>query len=172
MIMALDNAAHGEPPLFSAVLNPHRSLGATGFLVVMLLIGGLSFIAGLVFALNGAWPVVGFLGLDVVLVYWAFKASYRSAAAYEQVTVTASELRLRKVSARGEATEWTLNPVWVRLERETHAEFGLERLYLVSRGRRLSVASCLGPREKERFAVALAAALGEARRGPTVTVLD
>lgn len=169
--MAADNALD-EPTLFSAVLTPHRSLGRTGFLAVMLLIGGISFAAGLVFFIAGAWPVVGFLGLDVLLVYAAFKVSYRSAAAYEHVTMTPSALTVRKVSHRGQVAEWTLNPVWVRLQREIHAEFGIERLFLVSHGRRLPVATFLGPREKASFATALSAALGEARRGPTRTVLE
>jgi uncharacterized membrane protein len=169
--MAADNAAHDEPTLFSAVLTPHRSLGRTGFLVLMCLIGGISFAAGLVFFLAGAWPVMGFFGLDVLLVYIAFKASYRSAAAYEQVTMTPSTLTVRKVSHRGKVAEWTLNPVWVRLQREANEEFGIERLFLVSHGRRLPVATFLGPNEKASFASALSAALGEARRGPTRTVL-
>jgi uncharacterized membrane protein len=138
----------------------------------MLVLGGTGFVVGLVFFLLGAWPVMGFLGLDVLLVYWAFRASYRSAAAYEEVTVTPSELKVRKVSHRGKIAEWTLNPLWVRLERKTHEEFGIERLFLVSRGRRLTVAAFLGPSEKASFAAALAAALGQARRGPTRTVLE
>jgi uncharacterized membrane protein len=170
--MTADNAEVDEPTLFSAVLTPHRSLGRTGFLAVMLLIGGISFAAGLVFFIAGAWPVVGFLGLDVLLIYVAFKVSYRTAAAYEQVTMTPSALTVRKVSHRGKVAHWTLNPVWVRLQRETHDEFGLERLFLVSHGRRLPVATFLGPREKASFATALSAALGEARRGPTRTVLE
>ena len=136
----------------------------------MALIGGVSFVGGIVFFVIGAWPVVGFLGLDVLLVYWAFRANYRAAAAYEQVTVTPSELRVRKVSHRGQAAEWTLNPLWTRIERETHEEFGLLRLFLVSRGWRLAVAGFLGPTEKESFANALSAALAEAKRGPTRTV--
>jgi uncharacterized membrane protein len=169
--MAADNAARDEPTLFSAVLTPHRSLGRTGFVVLMCLIGGISFAAGLVFFIAGAWPVMGFFGLDVLLVYIAFKVSYRSAAAYEQVTMTPSTLTVRKVSHRGKVAEWTLNPVWVRLQREANEEFGLERLFLVSHGRRLPVATFLGPQEKASFASALSAALGEARRGPIRTVL-
>jgi uncharacterized membrane protein len=161
-----------EPEIFSAVITPHRSLGSTGFLVLMLLVGGISFVAGMVFLLLGAWPVMGFFGLDVLLIYWAFRANYRAARAYEQVTVTASTLHVRKVTHRGKVAEWTLNPVWTRLDRETHEEFGIERLFLVSRGRRLSIAGFLGPKEKESFAAALSAALGEAKRGPTRTVLD
>jgi hypothetical protein len=69
--------------------------------------------------------------------------------------VTPSELRVRRVSHRGHVVEWVLNPLWVRLDQKTHAEFGIERLYLVSRGRRVSVASFLGPDEKASFAKAL-----------------
>jgi uncharacterized membrane protein len=170
--MSPDNDPNSEPTIFSAVLTPHRSLGPTGFLIFMLVLGGISFAAGMLFLLAGAWPVFGFFGLDVLLVYWAFRANYRSARAYEEVTVTPSELTVRKVSYHGAVREWTLNPVWVRLQRDVHAEFGIERLFLVSRGHRLPVASFLGAREKESFAAALAAALGEAKRGPTRTVFD
>ena len=166
------NDLPAEPTLFSAIITPHRSLSSTGFVIFMLCIGGISFAAGLVFLMLGAWPVFGFFGLDVALVYWAFRANYRSARAYEEVTVTATELTVRKISQRGEVREWTLNPVWVRLDRIVHEEFGIERLFLVSHGRRLSIANFLGADEKKSFATALSAALGEARRGPTRTVLE
>jgi uncharacterized membrane protein len=160
-----DNAPSAEPAIFSAVITPHRSLGSTGFLVLMLAIGG-------VFLLLGAWPVFGFLGLDVLLVYVAFRANFRAARAYEEVVVTSSELTLRKINPGGRVRQWTLNPLWVRLERIVHDEFGIERLFLVSRGRRLSIAACLSPDEKADFAKALSSALGEAKRGPTRTVLE
>jgi len=167
-----DDDAFAEPTIFAATITPHRSLGSTGFLVLMLCIGGVSFLSGVVFLLLGAWPVFGFLGLDVLLVYWAFRANFRAARAYEEVTVTASELKVRKVSQRGSVREWTLNPVWVQLDRIVHEEFGIERLFLVSRGRRLPIAAFLGPDEKASFARALSAAIGEAKRGPTRTVLE
>lgn len=160
-----DNAPAPEPTIFSAIVTPHRSLTRPGFLAVMALTGGICFVAGIVFFVAGAWPVVGFLGLDVALVYWAFRANYRAAAAFEEVTVTPSELRVRKVSHRGRVSEWTLNPLWTRLDRETHEDYGLLHLFLVSRGRKLAVAGFLSPGEREDFARALSAALGEARRG-------
>jgi len=166
-----DNDPGPEPTLFSAIITPHRSLNGTGFLIVMVLISGFSFITGMVFFLLGAWPVVGFLGLDVLLVYWAFQANYRAAAAKEEVTVTPSELRVRRVSHRGQVAECTLNPLWTQLVRDAHEEFGLQHLYLVSRGRKLPVAGFLSPPERESFAAALSAALGEAKRGPTRAII-
>jgi uncharacterized membrane protein len=170
--MTADNDPTREPTIFSAVLTPHRSLSPRGFAWLMLVIGGISFTTGIVFLLAGAWPVFGFCGLDVLLIYWAFKVNFRSARAYEQVTVTPSELTVRQVNQYGRMREWTLNPLWVRLDRVVHADFGIERLFLVSHGRRLAIAGCLGPHEKESFALALAAALGEAKRGPTRTIFE
>jgi uncharacterized membrane protein len=164
--------ARVDPALFAARLTPHRSLSRAGFLLLMAVLGGISFVAGMVFLVLGAWPVFGFFGLDVLLVYWAFRANYRDARAYEDVMVTTSELRVRKVSARGQVSEWVLNPLWAKLDYEIDEEFGLQRLYLVSRGRRLPIASFLPPQEKESFAAALAAAMTEAKRGPTRTVFE
>ena len=79
----------------------------------------------------------------------------------------AQALAQRRISHRGNVIEWVLNPLWVQLDRKTHAEFGIEKLYLVSKGRRISIASFLGPDEKASFAKALTAALQAARRGPT-----
>jgi uncharacterized membrane protein len=159
-----------EPTLFSAIITPHRSLSRVGFLILMAALSAVSFAAGIMFLMLGAWPVFGFFGLDVLLVYWAFRLNYRAARAYEEVMVTPSELRVRKVSQHGKVAEWSLNPLWVRLDRDTHEEFGIERLFLVSRGRRLPIAGFLSPPEKETFAAALTAAIGEAKRGPTRTV--
>ena len=170
--MAADYERSQEPTIFSAVLTPHRSLSRKGFLILMTVLGLISFATGTVFLLAGAWPVFGFCGLDVLLIYGAFRLSYRRANAYEQVTVTPSELTVRQVSHHGRISEWTLNPLWVKLDRVVHAEFGIERLFLVSLGRRLAIAGFLGPQEKESFALALSAALGEAKRGPTRTVFD
>lgn len=163
-----DPKRDADAPLFAARLTPHRSLSRGGFLALMGFITFLSFVAGLVFVMMGAWPVFGFFGLDVLVIYWAFRLNYRRAAATEDIVVTPYEIRVRRVSHRGHVVEWTLNPLWVQLERKEHAEFGIEKLYLVSRGRRLSVASFLGPEEKASFANALLAALQAAKRGPTL----
>jgi uncharacterized membrane protein len=111
--------------------------------------------------------VFGFFGLDVLVIYWAFRVNFRRAQATEEISVTPSELRVRRVSHRGHVVEFVLNPLWVQLDQKVHAEFGIERLYLVSRGRHVAIGNFLGPDEKASFAKALTAALQAARRGPT-----
>ena len=152
--------------IFSARLTPHRSLNRTGFLAVMLFLSVVSFITGLVFLMMGAWPVFGFFGLDVLVIWWAFKVNFRAARASEEIVVTPLELRLRRVSHRGQVVEWTFNPLWVRLDQEVDEEYGIEHLYLISRGRRLRIAGFLGPQEKASFYNGLVEALHAARRGP------
>ena len=161
------SASEAEPQIFSARLTPHRSLNRTGFLAVMLFLSVVSFATGLAFLMMGAWPVFGFFGLDVLVIWWAFKANFRSARAREEISVTASELRVRRVSHRGQVAEWTFNPLWVRLDLEVDEDFGLEHLYLISRGRRLQLAGFLGPEEKASFYNGLVEALNAAKRGPT-----
>jgi uncharacterized membrane protein len=161
-----------EQTLFSALLTPHRSLNRTGFMVLMAVLTLASFAAGMVFLMMGAWPVFGFFGLDVLVIYWAFRINFLRARATEEISITHSELRVRRTSHRGHIVEWVLNPLWVQLDQKIHEEFGIERLYLVSRGRRISIASFLGPDEKSSFVEALSAALQIAKRGPTYNPLS
>ena len=154
-----------EAVLFTARLHPHRSLTQRQFHTLLACVGATSAFATLPFVIMGAWPVAGFMGLDVLLVYVAFKASFGAARAYEDVRVTVLDLLLAKVSAKGRRAEWHFNPSWVRLEKQEHIEFGMQRLDLVTRGRRVEVASFLGPDAKERFADDLGRALADAKRG-------
>jgi len=152
--------------IFVARIVPHRSLSRRNFRLLVMLFSAGSFFTSLPFVILGAWPIAGFMGADVALFYFAFRANYPAARAYEDVSVTPLELVLAKVSARGARQEWRFNPSWTRLERREHEEFGLQQLSLVSRGRRVEVAAFLGPDEKAAFARALSRALFEARRGP------
>ncbi|MBR0844486.1 DUF2244 domain-containing protein [Bradyrhizobium liaoningense] len=159
--------SENEAQIFSALLTPHRSLNRTGFLAVMLFLSVVSFVTGLAFLMMGAWPVFGFFGLDVLVIWWAFKANFRSARATEEIVVTPSELRVRRVGHRGQVSEWVFNPLWVRLDQEVDEDYGIEHLYLISRGRQIQIAGFLGPEEKASFYKALVEALNAARRGPT-----
>ena len=156
-----------DPVLFSALLTPHRSLNRTGFLLVMAFLSVISFAAGIAFLIMGAWPVVGFFGLDVLAIYWAFRINYHRAKASEEISVTPSELRVRRISHHGQVAEWSFNPLWVRLDMEVDEDFGIEHLYLISRGHQIQIARFLGPDEKASFYKGLVEALNAARRGPT-----
>jgi uncharacterized membrane protein len=154
----------GGPAIFSAVIVPHRSLSPNGFVLLMVLIGAIAFLAGLFFFLLGAWPVVGFLGLDVVLIWLAFRASYRAARARETVEVSETEIVVRRFPVRGAASEWRFNPYWARLIVERDEDDDVRRLALASHGRELEIAGWLSSPERAEFASALSGAMAAARR--------
>ncbi|MDX1400343.1 MAG: DUF2244 domain-containing protein, partial [Kiloniellales bacterium] len=101
--------------LFDARLTPHRSLSPRGFLLLMSTICCISFIAGFAFFLVGAWPVVGFLGLDVVLIYFAFRINYRSGRIAEDLKLTREELKVVRTNYWGEEISWSFQPYWLQI---------------------------------------------------------
>jgi uncharacterized membrane protein len=143
---------------FAAILTPHRSLGPKGFAVLMTAVCLVSFSTGLLFYLIGAWPVVGFMGLDVALIYIAFKLNYRAARLYETVDLTQSALTVTRVQPSGKAQVWRFNPYWVRLKLEDRIGRSSE-LSVASHGQRLVFAAFLTDLERQDFAQALSAAL-------------
>jgi uncharacterized membrane protein len=151
--------------LFAVRLFPRRSFTPAAARRLLAATFVASALFTLPFYLAGAWPIVGFLGFDVLLLWLAFRASFRAARAYEDYRVTYLELEFARVSARGARREWRFNPAWVALERGESGPM-TARLALRSHGRRHEIASFLGPDEKAAFAGDLTRALVEARRGP------
>jgi len=150
--------------LFAARLFPRRSFTPSAARRLLAATFVASALFSLPFYLAGAWPIVGFLGLDVALLWLAFRMSFRAARAYEDYRLTYLELEFARVSARGARREWRFNPAWVALERGESGPMA-ERLALRSHGRRHEIASFLGPDEKAAFAGDLGRALVKARRG-------
>ena len=153
-----------EAGRFRAVLHPHRSLSPTGFLVLMVCLGTVSFVTGMAFLLMGAWPVFGFFGLDVLLVYIAFRLNYRSGRAYELIELSPELLSLTQVDPKGRSKRFEFNPFWVRVRCSEEAD-GRARLRLASHGRELEFGHVLSHDERRTFAVALEGALAAARSG-------
>ena len=156
-----------EPSAFRAVLRPHRSLGPKGFLVLMVILSLISFTAGLVFFFMGAWPVVGFLGLDVLLVYVAFRLNYRAGRLYETVEVTSDELTITRVHPSGRTERFACNPYWARV-RLAQGRDGRTDLRLHLRGKEMSFGRFLTDDERHDFAQALTGALAQARGGARI----
>lgn len=150
--------------IFAAKLTPYRSLGRKGFLVLMICLSLICFVAGAAFYAIGAWPVFGFLGLDVLIIFIAFKLNYRAAREYEVITLSNETLDIRQVSAKGAENQYSFNPFWVRLAIERKEDEGVTGLTLTSHGKSLNVGSFLNPGDRETFGNALQDALRKARQ--------
>ena len=154
--------AHGEPTgerhvFLEAVLHPYRSLPPRAFIVLMAGLATLSLVAGTICVAVGAWPVFGFFGVDVVLVYLAFRLSYRSARQHERVRLTEESLTVERVSVRGARHRWRFEPYWIRILFEENED--TNSLAVASHGRTLVLGGFLAPGERRAFARQLARAL-------------
>jgi uncharacterized membrane protein len=151
-----------ERIFFDAVLEPNRPLGPGALALVIGFVGAVSFIAGILFALKGAWPVTPFFGADVALLAWAMRASLRASRRRERLVLTRETLTIERIGARGETRREEINPYWLRVDHDDPELLGAD-LALVSRGRRWIVGSFLGAQERTHVADALRHALREAR---------
>ncbi len=160
---ALDEVTEGES-LFDAVLYPNRSLPNAGFIAVMSIVIGANFFFGMYFYAIGAWPVIGFCGLDIFAVWLAFKLSYRQGRLRERVRVTQSDMWVARVLPSGHETRWRLQPFWtkVAIDRPVGHE---SQVRVTSKGGTLILGAFLSPDERGRFAEALSNAVHRARLG-------
>lgn len=142
---------------FSTSLQPHRSLSPEGFRWLMRGAVAANLLIGVPMFLLGAWPVFGFLGLDLLLLYWLLRRSFVDARRGETLVLTDRELIVERWTPDGEREQHRLDAYWLRLEASE------ERLVLVSRGNRMVVGRFLGPAERQQLAEQLAAALAKAR---------
>ncbi|HEV2678250.1 MAG TPA: DUF2244 domain-containing protein [Aliidongia sp.] len=153
-------------PRYEAVLRPHRSLPPRGFFFFMLAVAGVSFVTGVGFVMMGAWPVTGFFGLDVLLLYGAFRLSYRSGRMRETIRLAGDDVTVERVSVRGEIRTWRFQAFWLRIRMIELGNRG-NRLLLASHGRELAVAGFLTPEERRALAADLDAALVRYRNPST-----
>ncbi|MSP20765.1 MAG: DUF2244 domain-containing protein [Alphaproteobacteria bacterium] len=153
--------------LFDAVLRPHRSLSKPGFLILMGFIAVVSFASGMLFLLQGAWPVMGFFGLEVGLVYVAFKMNYRAGKLFETVQLDTSQLLVRRIDPKGRAASWSFQPNWLRVAMDDPPEHE-SQLTLTTHGRSLTIGAFLTPEERLQIAQELRAALAHWRKQPVI----
>ena len=150
-------------PDFVAELTPHRSLGRTGFILLMAFISVTCFISGMMFLAIGAWPVLIFMALDVFVIWLAFKINNHAARAKERISVGRHELKVQKFDPAGRMSEHVFNPYWARFEVDRHDEIGITGMRITGEGVSLPIGSFLNPGDRESFALAFGNALGRAR---------
>ncbi len=145
---------------WQAELTPHRSLSREGYLVLLGLVIVVNLVVAGMFIALGAWPVAGFAGLDVLIIWWAFRASYASARRMERIRITEHELVFEDIRDGRPAVEKKLVRRWVRVELDEDRERELiGKLTLVSGQSRIAVGDFLPPEERKALAHALRAAV-------------
>lgn len=151
-------------PFFTATLFPYRSLSKSGFRYVMLVLATITLPVGLMLVAIGAWPAAGCLSLTGLGLYVAFKINYRAARMYEVVTISRSQMRVRKCAANGNCVTHVFNPAWTRFCIKRHDVIGIVKMEIASRGKRLSIGDFLNPEDRNSFAREFGLALASAKR--------
>ncbi|MCA3554336.1 DUF2244 domain-containing protein [Aestuariivirga sp.] len=154
----------GNSKVWQATLTPHRSLDRKGFYLLMGLVALVNLIVAGMFVALGAWPIAGFAGLDVLLVWWAFRMNFADARKLERISITEHELVLERESERRPPQQLRFVRRWVRVELEEDRERELiGQLLLVSGRTRVAVGEFLAPEERKTLAQALKSALAVPR---------
>lgn len=158
-----------EKIYFHAILHPHRSLGTKGFLILMIFIFVILLGVSVYFWSLGAWPIIGFAGLDLLAIYWAFRVNYRDGRRREKILLTREKLILTKITAKGKAVSFQFNPYWARLITEEKEEEGMTRLCLTSHGKSLEIGPFLNAPDRKSLAEALQEALLLVKQPPILS---
>ncbi len=150
----------GNTKTWQAVLTPHRSLSKHGFLLLMGLVITVNLAIGGLFAAIGAWPVAGFAGLDVLIVWWAFHANFAAARQLERISITEHELVVERQHGGSSPDQQRFVRRWTRVELDEDRERELVgRLTLVSGRTQLAIGDFLAPEERKTLALALRRAI-------------
>ena len=158
-------------PLLDLTLRPHRSLSRRGFVVLMGLLVAVSFVAGMAFLAVGAWPVVGFLGIDVLLVWIAFRVSFARSRARERLTLHADRFEIERTDRWGRRERRQLEPYWLTVELADQGA-GAPLVRLRSRGKSTIVGAFLGAGERMQLARTLEESLARWRQSPSTSRIE
>ena len=158
-----DAAAPLGRPFFERVLLPHRSLPPRGFHLLMLILGLISLVVGVGFVSIGAWPVFGFFGIDVALVYVAFRLNYRGARCREILRLAGDDFTVERIGVRGTRRIWRFQPYWLRVILDERPDES-NRLFVASHGRSLAIGDFLPPTTRRELAATIREALSRWRK--------
>ncbi|MEO1042176.1 MAG: DUF2244 domain-containing protein [Pseudomonadota bacterium] len=164
--MGPDPVAAEDDFRFHALLFPNRSLSADGFRRVLAVVIGVNLMNALIYFTLGAWPVAFFCGVDILIVWAAFKVSYAQGRRHERVMLTDDALWISRVLPSGHETRWKLSPHWTRVLIDDPVEHTTQ-LKLIEKGKTLILGSFLAPQERKELAEAIQAALQAFRAEPT-----
>ena len=136
--------------------------------MVMIALSCLAFCIGVGFFLMGAWPVIGFLGLEILVVWGAFKLNYRVAKQRQKLTATERELIVENLTPTGDTDIIRIPADWLRVELTPKEPPNMsaryrQRIFVTSHGKRTEIGGFLHPVETPSLAAEISKMLESAR---------
>ena len=157
----MPDRTESREPMFRAELRPHRSATVRTLNVIIVGLLAIFIPTAIAFVTAGAWPVTGFMGFELLLLYGAFRLNWHRGSTVEYVDLTQRTLTVERIDHWGQRRVWTLQPQWTQIsvaERKGHHG----RLELRSRGQSLVIGEFLTLDEQVELAVALKKAVAKA----------
>lgn len=158
----INNNLDQSDPIFETKLYPHRSLGWFGFLFLM----GLYFISvavfGVLFIVQGAWPISVFMVASVFAIWFAFRRNYLDAHNFEIIRLYKDQLIVEDHHKKRGIKKWSFNPAWVQLT-ISEDNIGRKSVFLSSSGKQIEIAEFLGHEQKSDFAMTIKRYLNDLR---------
>ena len=150
-------------PIFAATLTPHRSLTPNGKRIVIGLVSAMALVPGIVFYVAGAWPVLGFMGLDVLAIWVAFTVSMRGGKAFEVLTLWPGSLELKRVDPKGKEDTLSFTPADVRFLVDRDYNERVTALWLKDAAGKVPLGAFLSTDEKLSLSKVFGTALRKSR---------
>ncbi len=130
---------------------PKQSLTYKGLLFLMLFITIPASYIGISFYIIGAWPVLGFMGLEIIFIYIAFKVLFNRNGSYEHILLDKTKLKIFYKSKKEVIKEVEIEPTWLKVKIEDIYK-NKNVLTLSSHGKKIVLGSFLIPEERQKLA--------------------
>lgn len=166
MASSSQHGSTGYRPRNRINLWPYRSLSIQSYRLLMLCLAGVMLVAGALFFAIGAWPVIGFMGLEILVIWMAFHMNYRAARRRETLEANRSTFRIKRVSPGGVTDVDELPTAWLkaRIVASGPGRGRRERLVVSSHGREAEIGAFLHDSERKALLPEINAMLDRVRR--------
>lgn len=142
----LETSTDGDDPIrFSRVLRPHRSSSERAIRIVTLFVLFLFIPTGTAFLVVGAWPVFGFMGLEVAALIFALRYNHKVGSAFEAISISERTFKVSKVDHWGKRKHWTFQPQWLQVRIDGTSK----QLIAGTHGKRIVIGKFLNEDERE-----------------------
>ncbi len=115
---------------------------------------------GISFFIMGAWPVLGFMGLEIILIYVAFKVLFKRSESYEHILLDKDKLKIFYNKKNVTLKEVELEPTWLQVKVEDIYK-NKDVLTLSSHGKKIVLGNFLIPKERLKLAKKIRYGLNE-----------
>ena len=150
MIAGIERSEVAHATGFKRVARRNNSLSSTGRLIAFALIFVASVGIAAAFAIFGAWLILPFAGLEMLVLFFAFHYMERHAGDYELIEIDGDTVKVEWVSA-GNRRGGVFNRHWAQVV----AGGGGGRLALRSHGRELEIGRYMNDEQRQDLARAL-----------------